>query len=88
MQEEQEEQGPNAIKRAAINRIENLMKKKNIKIEKLEPRNRDYRQVINNSGNTIDEILEVEDRIKTNINLIHIRESECENTEANEGESR
>jgi|ERR1044072_4817381 hypothetical protein len=68
-EEEREEQGSNSIKQDAIKRIEKKLKDKDIKAEELEPNNRNYREVINNSGETVDEILDVEERIGRDITI-------------------
>lgn len=54
-------------KNGSIKRIENLLKKRSIKIEELELINRNYKEAINNAGKTSEEIIDVEDRIKDDI---------------------
>src|SRR5687767_11565585 len=83
--QKEEEQGSSSIKRDAIGRIENLLKKKDIKVEELEPINRDYKEAINNSGETVDEILDVEERIQSDINIKHIEKSESSEPENKRG---
>ncbi|CAI2167661.1 18434_t:CDS:10 [Funneliformis geosporum] len=56
-----------SIKNDAIERIENLLKKRNVKAEELEIENRDYKKAVNNSGKTVEEILGVEMRIQDDI---------------------
>ena len=67
-EEEREEQSSNSIKQDTIKRIEKKLKNKGIKAEELEPVNRNYREVIINSGETVDEILDAEERIERDIN--------------------
>src|SRR5215216_4262569 len=67
-EEEREEQSSNSIKQDTIKRIEKKLKNKGIKAEELEPVNRNYREVIINSGETVDEILDAEERIELDIN--------------------
>jgi DnaJ-class molecular chaperone len=57
----------NQTKKNAIENIKKMLKRRNMKAEELEPNNRDYEKVINNAGETIDEILDAEERIKENI---------------------
>jgi len=65
--EEKEEQGINSTKKSSIKRVEDLLKKRGIKVEELEPNNRDYKKAINNAGETSEEVIDVEDRIKDDI---------------------
>lgn len=70
--EEDEEQSSNSVKKDIIREIENLLKEKNIKVEELEPENRDYEKAVNDCGETMKEMVEVEERIKSDINVKYI----------------
>jgi curved DNA-binding protein CbpA len=56
-----------SVKNDAIGRIENLLKKRGISTQELELNNRDYKEAINNAGETVEEILKVEIRIQDDI---------------------
>ncbi|MEG7978727.1 MAG: hypothetical protein NY202_02210 [Mollicutes bacterium UO1] len=86
-EEENEEQSSNSVKKDIIGEIENLLKEKNIKVEELEPNNRDYKAAINGCGDTMKEIVAVEERIKNDINLKYIRKSENNNNQKGEREN-
>jgi hypothetical protein len=64
-EKETEDQGSNSRRKDSIKRVENLLTKKGIKAEELEPNNRNYKEAINNAEES--EIIDVEDRIKDNI---------------------
>jgi ABC-type antimicrobial peptide transport system permease subunit len=87
--EEEREKEPNreddSIKNDAIGRIEKLLKKKGIKAEELESSNRNYKEAINNSGETVDEILDVEERIQRDINKKHEKKNENDDDSGHEG---
>jgi len=75
-EQEEEEQGSNSVKKDIIREIENLLKEKGIKVEELEPENRDYKAAVNGCGETMKEMVAVEERIKSDINIKHIRKNE------------
>jgi len=85
-EQEEEERSSNSVKKDIIREIENLLKEKNIKVEELEPNNRDYKAAINGCGDTMKEIVAVEERIKNDINLKYIRKNEHKNQKEEEGE--
>src|SRR4051812_49119273 len=64
-EQESEGQGVNAKRKSSIERIENLLRKRNVKAEELKPNNRDYKKVINDTEES--EIIDVEERIKDDI---------------------
>jgi glycine cleavage system regulatory protein len=73
--QENEEQSSNSVKKDIIEEIEKLLKETGIKIEELEPENRDYKSVVNNCGETMKEMVSVEERIKSDINIKCIRKN-------------
>jgi DNA-binding protein H-NS len=66
-EQENDEQGINSRRKNSIERIENLLRKKDIKPEELEPNNRDYKKAINDAEEN--EIVDIEDKIKDDIIL-------------------
>lgn len=80
-EQEGEEQSSNSVKKDIIKEIEKLLEEKNIRVEELEPENRDYKAVINGCGETMKEIVAVEERIKSDINLKYIRKNKTNNQE-------
>ena len=65
--EDEKNQEDNSRKDSSIKRIENLLAKRGIKVEELEPNNRNYKEVINSAKG--DEVIDIEDRIKDDIVL-------------------
>src|SRR6185437_1451515 len=82
-EQEEEEKGSNSVKKDIIREIEDLLKENGIKVEELEPENRDYKAAVNGCGETMKEMVAVEERIKSDINIKHIRKSEHNNREKN-----
>jgi len=84
----QEDGEGSSIKNDAIKRIRDSLKKKNINVKNLKLENRDYRKAINNAGNTVEEILAVEERIKDDISRVESKNnSQNQRSETKNGES-
>jgi len=72
-----------SVKNDAIKRVEDLLKRRSVKIEELEPINRNYKEAINNAGESVEEILRVEMRIQDDID---IKEKERNNNQTGQQE--
>jgi len=74
----------NSRKESSIKRIEDLLAKRDIKAEELEPNNRDYRSAINSAEENV--IIDVEDRIKDDI-ILKDRAKKGQNSSENKSET-
>src|SRR5436305_15216248 len=54
-------------KKEVIERIERSLQRRGVKIEELEPHNRNFREEINNSKGNDKELIDIEERIKDDI---------------------
>jgi len=68
-----EEDESTTTKNNSVKRVEDLLKNRGIKAAELEPANRNYKEVIFNAGNTSEEVLDVEERIKDDIIMKDIK---------------
>jgi len=68
-------------KKNSVKRVEDLLKSRGIKAEELEPANRNYKEVISSAGNTSEEILDIEERIKDDIILKELKKRKNDDEE-------